>query len=67
MAQNYYYAYAEIDPTTNMCIGVHSGTSEMDNPYFVRIPEYDENYVFKYYIDGAWYEDSAGTVPYNPA
>lgn len=64
MSQNYYYNYAEIDPSTNMCIGVHSGTYEMDNPNFVSIPVYDTNYAFKYYINGAWYEDAAGTIPW---
>ena len=64
MAQNYYYNVAEIDPTTNMCIGVYSGTSEMDNPNFVPIPVYDEEYICKYYINGAWYEDAEGTIPW---
>ena len=65
MAQNYAYAYAEIDPATGMCIGVQSGTLELEETEtLIRIPAYDEDYVFKYYIDGAWYEDAAGTIPW---
>lgn len=64
MAVNYQYNYAEIDPETNMCIGVHSGTNEADNPTFVAIPVYDEEYIMKYYINGNWYEDEEGTIPW---
>lgn len=64
MAQQYYYVYAEIDPTTNMCIGVYDCSNESDNPNFIRIPVYDENYAFKYYINGSWYEDAEGTIPW---
>lgn len=65
MAQQFAYNYAEIDPVTHMCIGVHSdsaGLTESDT--LVAIPVYDEEYCFKYYINGAWYEDAAGTIPW---
>ena len=62
--RRYAYNYAEIDPATNMCIGVYTCTYEADNPNFIAIPVYDENYAFKYYIDGNWYEDAAGTIPW---
>lgn len=64
MAILYYYNYAEIDPTSNMCVGVCSTTYTCDNPNFVEIPVYDEEYCFKYYINGNWYEDAAGTIPW---
>ena len=64
MAVNYQYVYAEIDPDTNMCIGVYSMTIESDNPNFVEIPVYDEEYIMKYYINGNWYEDAEGTIPW---
>lgn len=66
MAINYYYIYAEIDPTTNMCIGVNSGTSESDHPNFVRISVYDEEYICKYYNwdDGKFYYDPEYTQEY---
>lgn len=70
MAVNYAYNYAEIDDATNMCIGVIS-TSNPDHEgpmpggtTYVRIPVYDEEYVMKYYIDGNWYEDAEGTIPW---
>ena len=31
----------------------------------VAIPVYDEEYLFKYYINGNWYEDEAGTIPWS--
>ena len=65
MSMQYYYKYAEIDLETNMCIGVHTFTySAEDDPRFVEIPVYDEEYIFKYYINGSWYEDPDGTIPW---
>lgn len=65
MAVNYAYNYAVIDLATGMCVGVQSTTMEItDEPTFILIPVYDENYVLKYYINGAWYEDAAGTIPW---
>ena len=66
MALNYYYNYAEIDPTTGMCIGVHSCTSPADNPNLIAIPEYDEELGLKYYYDGKWYYDAAHQNEYIP-
>lgn len=66
MAVNYAYNFAEIDPATNMCIGVVTTTDALQGtlPNFVEIPVYDEEYCFKYYIDGSWYVDAAGTIPW---
>ena len=65
MAMNYQYNYAQIDAATNMCIGVHSGTEQMPtNEYWVEIPVNDQEYLFKFYINGAWYEDAEGTIPW---
>ena len=67
MALNYDYHYAEIDLETNMCIGVQTTTREIDvsrYPDLVEIPVYDEEYVLKYYINGNWYEDEEGTIPW---
>ncbi len=64
MALNYQYVYAEIDPDTNMCIGVSTSTFTSDNPNFIEIPVYDEEYLLKYYINGNWYEDAEGTIPW---
>ena len=65
MAVNYYYNYAEIDTETGECLGVITCTYEIvDDPRWVEIPVYDEEYCFKYYINGNWYEDAEGTIPW---
>ncbi len=62
------YNYAEIDEATNMCVGVCTSSGLFtEGPtgygtYYVSIPVYDPEYGFKYYINGSWYEDTAGTV-----
>lgn len=59
------YIYAEIDPVDNMCVGVHTTSYDASgNPGWVEIPVYDEEYCFKYYINGNWYEDPEGTIPW---
>lgn len=70
MAVNYAYNFAEIDDATGLCLGVIS-TTNADNEgptpagtTYVAIPVYDEEYVFKYYINGNWYEDAEGTIPW---
>lgn len=66
MSMNYAYNYAVIDPATGMCINVQSRTLE-ENPLpanWVEIPVNDPEYLMKYYINGAWYEDAAGTNPW---
>lgn len=65
MATNFAYVYAEIDLETGMCIGVHSTSSpDQAGDEFIPIPVYDEEYAFKFYIDGNWYEDAEGTIPW---
>lgn len=64
MAVNYQYVYAEIDLATGMCIGVLTRTYESTQENLIPIPVYDENYAFKYYINGNWYEDAEGTIPW---
>lgn len=65
MAQQLAYNYARIDLATGMCIGVYTTSSDDSaDPTVVEIPVYDEEYGFKYYINGAWYEDAAGTIPW---
>ena len=61
------YIYAQIDLETNMCTGVETTTICLDDdPEYVAIPTLDESYLWKYYINGAWYEDAAGTIPWTP-
>lgn len=66
MAINYQYNYAQIDPDTNMCIQVISTSSNQDGGggVWVEIPVNDPEYLCKYYINGSWYEDATGTIPW---
>ena len=64
MSVNYAYNYANIDLETGMCIGVYSRTYETNEEDMIPIPVYDEEYCFKYYINGSWYEDAEGTIPW---
>lgn len=66
MAMNYAYNYAEIDLATGMCIGFRSRTLEIDPlpEYYVEVPVNDPEYLGKFYINGAWYEDAEGTIPW---
>lgn len=64
MAMNYAYVYAYVDPTTKMCMGVMTSDSGTFGDPYVAIPVYDTEYFGKYYIDGEWYEDAAGTIPW---
>jgi len=66
MSVTYQYNYARIDET-GMCIEVFSATDEYDEADLVEIPVYTEDYIFKYYINGTWYEDAAGTIEWTPA
>lgn len=70
MSVNYAYNFAEIQDSDGWCVGVVT-TSDPDfggptsgGTTYVEIPVYDENYVMKYYINGSWYEDAAGTIPW---
>jgi hypothetical protein len=70
MALNYAYNYAEIDDATGLCIGVMTSSNPncagptSEGTTYVEIPVYDPDYGFKYYINGSWYEDAEGTIPW---
>lgn len=70
MALNYAYNYAEIDDATGMCLGVMTSTNPNSagptgsGTTYVAIPVYDGEYLMKYYINGNWYEDAEGTIPW---
>ena len=69
MSATLQYIYAEIDLRDNMCVGVITTTiaKEDNSDYaFVEIDSLNEDYLGRYYIDGAWYEDEAGTIPWSP-
>ncbi len=63
--RRYYYNYAEIDLNSGMCVAVLSTTYDASSyPQYIPISVYDEEYIFKYYINGNWYEDAEGTIPW---
>lgn len=66
MSEQLGYYYAEIDPSTNTCIGFVEGSHLVEDlsDNWVRVPVDDPEYIGKYYINGAWYEDAAGTIPW---
>lgn len=70
MSLNLAYHYAEVDDATHMCIGVMdssdpnvAGPTGLGSTY-VEIPVDDQEYIFKFYIDGNWYEDPEGNIPW---
>lgn len=58
------FYYAEIDLDTGECIGVYAQSNPTSFQEFIQIPVYDEEYIEKFYIDGNWYEDAEGTIPW---
>lgn len=65
MSMQFAYNYAFIDDT-GMCYDFLSTSAPQtdDDPYRIEVPVNDPEYLLKYYINGAWYEDAAGTIPW---
>ena len=64
------YIYAQIKQSTRKCVDVFTSTDAVDSDTYyeyVRLDRYDLSYKNKYYINGAWYEDAAGTIPWSPS
>lgn len=74
MSVNYAYAYAKINNSTNMCVGVVDTTNPtMDGSTngvitYVMISEYNEDYILKYYNwdNGKFYYDAEYTQEFIP-
>lgn len=65
MSLNYAYNYAMIDPETGMCIEfVSTSHEDTETPNLIQVPVNDPEYMGKYYINGNWYEDAEGTIPW---
>lgn len=70
MAMQYAYNYAEIEDGTGLCLGVVSSSDPNEagptgiGTTYISVPVYDEEMVFKYYLNGNWYEDAEGTIPW---
>lgn len=70
MSMNYAYNYAEVQDSDGLCVGFIStsdpnqaGPTGHDTTY-VSVPVNDPEYIMKYYINGNWYEDAEGTIPW---
>ena len=64
------YIYAQIMVSTRRCVAVSTTTIQKENGSlfeYVLLDKLDNSYMGKYYINGAWYEDAAGTIPWAPA
>ena len=70
MSLMYAYKFAEVDDATGMCVSVLTTSDpEQEGPTgggttYVPIPVYDEEYILKFYLNGNWYEDAEGTIPW---
>lgn len=63
------FNYARVNKSTRKCVAVFTSEEECyDNALYeyIRLDSLIEEYYGKYYIDGAWYEDAAGTIPWSP-
>ena len=68
--RRYQFYYAVIDPALgDMCVQVQDTTDDCSsNPNYIPIPEYNGNYLWKYYDreTGKWYIDAAHTTEWSP-
>lgn len=60
------YKYAVIDLETRQCYNILTASYEIIQPDYIPLEVFSFDYDGKYYIDGAWYEDAAGTIPWAP-
>ena len=62
--------YAIIDLATGECIRIETQSGEVitqeEAPDYILIEGDNQNYRGKYYLNGAWYEDAEGTIPWSP-
>lgn len=66
MSINLQYIYAQIDLRDNQCIGIETTTIDRSgDPEYVVIDSLNEAYLGKYYINGEWFEDAEGNIPWS--
>lgn len=69
MSMTLEYWYAVINTVTGKCLRVETSTeyiTQEEAPDYILIEGYIPEYKHKYYINGAWYEDANGTIPWSP-
>lgn len=60
------YNYAHIDPETGLCETCLTFSYEVNHPEWVAVGPNLDDYIGKYYLNGSWYEDAEGTIPWDP-
>lgn len=60
------YNYALIDVETGECVGCITSSYSVDSPAYVLVPRASNDYIGHYYLNGSWYEDAEGTIPWTP-
>lgn len=66
MSMNLQYNYAHIDPVTGICTSSITTSYVINHPEWVLIGPNLSDYLDKYYLNGSWYEDAEGTIPWDP-
>ncbi len=66
MERRLQYNYAGIELSTGRCHSCMTTSYEIDDPAWIAVPKYSEQYVGKYYHDGNWYSDAEFTTPWTP-
>lgn len=66
MERRLQYNYAGIELDTGRCHSCMTTSYEIDDPAWIAVPKYSEQYVGKYYHDGNWYSDAEFTTPWAP-
>jgi hypothetical protein len=68
MSLNYEYYYAIIELDTGLCVAVYDTSVYADDPTYIAIPEYNEDYLMKYYnaANGKWYLDDSFSTEWSP-
>lgn len=69
MSEQLEFWYAIIDLRNGRCARIETSSqliTQEDAPMYIRIEGNIPEYEGKYYLNGNWYEDAAGTIPWSP-
>ena len=67
MSMNLAYKYAVLADNSTECVDVCTTSYAVnDDPAYIPIATLNFDYIGKHYINGAWYEDAEGTIPWSP-
>ena len=66
--RRYQYIYAILDED-DMCVEVRDTTIYCEDPNYIPIPAFNEEYIMRYYNrdNGKWYEDAEFTIEWLPS